>query len=526
MSALPIPPFVLIPLALLIVILIALLILGKVPLRYNVRNLVVRWPMSLLTGIAFTLVIALLTVMLAFVNGMSRLTQGSGYADNLVVLADGSNDENFSSLPFAETSDVDHQPGIVQWQPDGQSRPKALCSRELYVVANMPVPPERGEASGSQLRGKVRKLLIDQNSLIVADAEENDQTLRLAESAKVFANNQKGKLEALKPGDNVWVAYESRPNEKIATEIQGSSKRRFVQIRGIEDPAIAAQVHRLELVPGSQWFSSAGVEELPASQRGKASETAIQAVIGEGIAREMGPDLQKPRLDVGDVFDLGPKKWKVVGIMHSEGKTFDSEIWANRGYIGELFGKRGIISSMVIRATSAEEAPRLVDDLKNNYKKANLQPQTEIEYFSKLNGMTTQLRVGIIILTVFMAVGGIFGVMNTMFAAISQRVKDIGVLRILGYARWQILTSFLLESLVIALVGGLLGCALGSLCHGISATSIVGSGQGFGKTVIFRLTVDAGTIGTGVLLTLFMGLLGGLLPSLSAVRLRPLESMR
>src|SRR5262249_49515143 len=127
---------------------------------------------------------------------------------------------------------------------------------------------------------------------------------------------------------------------------------------------------------------------------------------------------------------------------------------------------------------------------------------------------------------VFMAVGGIFGVMNTMFAAISQRVKDIGVLRILGYARWQILTSFLLESLVIALVGGLLGCALGSLCHGISATSIVGSGQGFGKTVIFRLTVDAGTISTGVLLTLFMGLLGGLLPSLSAIRLRPLESMR
>jgi putative ABC transport system permease protein len=299
-----------------------------------------------------------------------------------------------------------------------------------------------------------------------------------------------------------------------------------VQVRGIEDPAIAAQVHRLALLPGSQWFSSAGVEELQGVPKGKAAETAIQAVIGQGIAREIGPDLKKAQLEVGDVFELGPRKWKVVGIMRSEGKTFDSEVWANRGYIGELFGKRGVISSMVIRATSSEEAPLLVEDLKNNYKKANLQPETEIEYFSKLNGMTTQLRIGIIFLTFFMAVGGIFGVMNTMFAAISQRVKDIGVLRILGYARWQILTSFLLESLVIAVVGGLLGCALGSLCHGISATSIVGSGQGFGKTVIFRLTVDAGTISTGVMLTLFMGLLGGLLPSLSAIRLRPLESMR
>ena len=64
-----------------------------------------------------------------------------------------------------------------------------------------------------------------------------------------------------------------------------------------------------------------------------------------------------------------------------------------------------------------------------------------------------------------MAIGGVFGVMNTMFAAISQRTKDIGVLRILGFARWQILVSFFLESLLLALIGGLLGCALGSLCR-------------------------------------------------------------
>src|SRR2546421_5959083 len=136
MTRLPIPPAVLVPLAVLVVLLAALLVLGKVPLRYNVRNLVVRWRMSFMTGLAFTLVIALLTVMLAFVNGMSRLTEGSGYPDNLVVLADGSNDESFSSLPFSETSDVDHQPGLLQWQKDDKSKPQALVSRELYVVAN------------------------------------------------------------------------------------------------------------------------------------------------------------------------------------------------------------------------------------------------------------------------------------------------------------------------------------------------------------------------------------------------------
>ena len=77
-----------------------------------------------------------------------------------------------------------------------------------------------------------------------------------------------------------------------------------------------------------------------------------------------------------------------------------------------------------------------------------------------------QFLYAIVIVAVIMAVGGVFGVMNTMFAAISQRTKDIGVLRIIGFARWQILMSFFLESLVLALIGGLLGCALGSLANG------------------------------------------------------------
>jgi ABC-type antimicrobial peptide transport system permease subunit len=116
--------------------------------------------------------------------------------------------------------------------------------------------------------------------------------------------------------------------------------------------------------------------------------------------------------------------------------------------------------------------------------------------------------------------------MNTMFAAISQRTKDIGVLRILGFKRWQILVSFFLESLAIALIGGAIGCALGYLVNGVTATSIVSGGQGGGKTVILRLIVDANIVAAAMLFTLIMGALGGLLPALSAMRLKPLESLR
>jgi ABC-type antimicrobial peptide transport system permease subunit len=125
-----------------------------------------------------------------------------------------------------------------------------------------------------------------------------------------------------------------------------------------------------------------------------------------------------------------------------------------------------------------------------------------------------------------MAIGGVFGVMNTMFAAISQRIKDIGVLRLLGYARWQILVSFLLESLVIALLGGLVGCLVGSLTDGLTASSIVSGHSGGGKVVVLQLAVDAWVWAVGIFLTLLTGAIGGLLPALSAMRLRPLEALR
>jgi ABC-type lipoprotein release transport system permease subunit len=521
MNQLPVSPILLVPIAVTVLVIGALMAIGKVPLGYNLRNLVVRWWMTLLTGVAFAFVIGLLTVMLAFVNGMAELTAGSGHPDNVIVLSDGSNDEAFSTLVFSDASDVDYEPGIMR-----NDAGKPLVSKEVYIIASMPVAPKAGRTQALQIKGHVRKIMIDRNEFILTDEKGTDLVFRLTEDGRVFANGLEGKLDNLKPGDAVWLAYAEQGKERVVSEVQGSNRRHFVQVRGIEDPLVASQVHHLDLMPGGQWFSEAGVEDLPTTTGGN-PETAVQAVIGSGVARELGHDLNKERLDVGDIFELGPKKWKVVGVMSSAGTTFDSEVWAKRSYVGELYGKPNMISSMTIRSTSPEAASELSTHLKNNFKKANLQPSTETEYYSKLRGINIQLLIGIGFLTFWMAIGGMFGVMNTMFAAISHRTKDIGVLRILGYARWQILVSFLLESLAIALVGGLVGAAIGSLFHGLSATSIVGSGQGgFGKTVILRLSVDANTLAIGFLLTLFMGGVGGFLPSFLAMRLKPLESLR
>jgi cell division protein FtsX len=522
MTRFPVSPVLIVPVLVILAMLGVLAMAGKVPLKYNCRNLLVRWRMTLLTGLAFTVVIALLTYLLAMVNGMAQLTEDSGHPANVIVMSDGATDESYSNLSFPDSSDIDYEPGIAR-----NREGKPLCSREVYILASMTIPPSAGDTRTSQARGRIKRVRTD-GTFIVTDDNALDVAYQLADKARVFVDAVESTLDFAKPGDLVWLAYEVRSSNRVATEVRASGRQRFVQVRGVEDPLIAAEVHSLELHDG-QWFSAAGVEQLPATEKDKAPETAVQAVLGEGVAKALGPDLNKPSLQVSDVFLLGPLKWKVVGILKSSGTIFGSEVWAKRSYVGERYGKEHIISSVTIRAQSPEAAGELTASLKDNFKKAKLNPQTEIDYYSKQRGFLTILLTAIIVLTIFMALGGIFGVMNTMFAAISQRTKDVGVLRILGYARWQILVSFVLESLLIALVGGLLGSALGALGTNISGgkmTSVLGSEGGWGKTVELRLLVTANTVLIGILLSMVMGLLGGLFPALGAMRLKPLDSMR
>jgi ABC-type antimicrobial peptide transport system permease subunit len=423
-------------LTLFLALLAVLIFLGKVPLRYNLRNMTVRWPITLLTGMAFILVIGLMTVMLAFVNGLYQLTQGSGQPGNVMVLADGATDELFSNLGTSDITQLGTRDDIVR-DEDGHK----LVSWETYVVVNQP----------------------------------------------------------------------------IANAVKGGRMRRFLQVRGMQDPVLSGRVHNLPLHEGGAWFSE--VQDLPDGTK------AIQAVLGEGMAREMGKDQHKASLQPGDVFDLGPRKWVVTGVLKSSGSTFDSEIWAKQSRVGEMFGKPSF-TTVVLRTADAGTAKTVADDLTRNYKTPAVSAETEKEYYEKLNNTNAQFLGTVIFIVIIMAVGGVFGVMNAMFAAVSQRTKDIGVLRILGYMPLQVLMSFFLESLLLAVLGGLLGCAIGSLCHGFTASSIAGSGAGGGKSVVLKLVVDQYILATGLGFALVMGALGGLVPALSAMRLKPLESLR
>ena len=222
--------------------------------------------------------------------------------------------------------------------------------------------------------------------------------------------------------------------------------------------------------------------------------TAPEVVLGNGVAKTFGADLGKPTLLPGDIVEIGPRRWYVSGIMKESNSSFGSEIWALDTPVQETFGRRNSYSSFVVRTKEEKIGSEAAKKLKENRSgQRSYNAQTEQEYYSKLRGTNDQFRYAIIFVAIILAVGGVLGVMNTMFAAISQRAKDIGVLRLLGFTRFQILCSFLVESLVISMVGGLLGCALGLLFDGTTVSSIVSSGAGGGgKSVI--LAHDRGPI--------------------------------
>lgn len=456
--------------------LLLLMLIGKVPLNYNIRNLMVRWRINVLTGFAFFFVVALLIILLAFVNGMYRLNQGTGIKGNVFILSDGATDELFSNLGYGDvdnvarvTVDIDEKgnalPGSIRVRravptPDGRlsvlqagqeppagQQPVFLASKEIYFVVNQPIPTKEGE----------------------------------------------------------------------------QPRRRFNQMRAIQDPLIAAEVHNIQLYEGGQWFSPAGV------QQGADGKSYIQVVLGEGAASILGQDAGKPYLEIGDTFNMGDLNWIVVGIMKAEGTTFGSEIWTqNIDLVTRTFGKKGNYTSMVVRVEpeTLEAARAFGYHLQNRYTVQKLKAFAEVDYYAELTKTNEQFLTYIVAVAVIMAIGGVFGVMNTMFASIAARIKEVGVLRILGFKRWQILISFMLEALAIAFFGGLLGVLFGSMADGFESRSTLSGGQGGGKNVALRMTVDAHTIAAGLLFTLMMGRLGGLVPALSAMRMKILDSLK
>jgi putative ABC transport system permease protein len=269
---------------------------------------------------------------------------------------------------------------------------------------------------------------------------------------------------------------------------------RFLQVRGVRPVAfqVHAQVH---------------VREGRAFRPGQS-----EVIIGKGVQRE-------EHLQIGDLIELGRKRWKITGIFASGGAAFESELWCDLNELASQFRREGFYSSVILRAPTPEGAEELAQRLRNS-RNISVEAMTEPKYYQKQSQQTKIMQTAAWVIAWFMGVGAMFGVMNTMFAAIGQRTKDIAVLRILGFEARDILWSFLTESVLIAVLGGLLGVVVGMATNGLTRSVSLGARQ-----IDFALRVDGAILIFAGFFTVLMGVLGGLLPALSAMRIKPLEAL-
>ena len=224
---------------------------------------------------------------------------------------------------------------------------------------------------------------------------------------------------------------------------------------------------------------------------------------------------------VGDSIHIGRTDWKVVGIFDASGTSYDSEIWGDYGDVAQEFD-RPIYSSLLVRCTDEsslkEVQQKVVDD-----RRLQMDAPRETEYFESQMGTAAPMKVLGYLVGIIMAIGSCFAVMNSMYAATAYRTREIATLRVLGFRRRNILLSFMLESLLLALIGGAVGCLIALPMNGMStgtANFITFS------EIVFQFRVTPRLMLTGLIFSAVMGTLGGLLPARLAARIPIVRALR
>jgi putative ABC transport system permease protein len=270
-----------------------------------------------------------------------------------------------------------------------------------------------------------------------------------------------------------------------------------VTVRGLQPTGI--EMRRNVKIATGRWFTS-GRREL---------------VVGDSVARRF------PAAGLGKKIQLGRGDWDIVGVFNAGRGAQDSEIWGDLNQIASDFNRVEVLSSALLRATDEVTAKTLINDI-NSDRRLELTAASEKDYYDQQTDSAAPIEYTGIIVAIIMAVGSSFAAMNTMYAAVSRRAREIGTLRVLGFSRFSILLSFFVEGVLLSALGGLLGCLLVMPLNGI--TTAIGSNN-FSE-LAFDFTVTPKIMLTGIAFAVVLGSFGGLFPARSASRKEILTALR
>jgi putative ABC transport system permease protein len=226
--------------------------------------------------------------------------------------------------------------------------------------------------------------------------------------------------------------------------------------------------------------------------------------------------------NLGDTMDFAKGKWKIVGVFDSGGTAYDSEIWGDVNQVAADFDRQGGFASAYLRATDAIAADALKHRVSDD-QRLKLEGTLETEYYEKQTSSGGAIKFIGMFVAVIMAIGSSFAAMNTMYAAVAYRSREIATLRIIGFSRPSILTSFVIEALLLSLLGAVVGIILMLPFNGL--TTGIGNQVTFSETV-FSLHMTAKVVVTAVIFAMIMGLAGGFAPAWHASRQDILTSLR
>ena len=225
---------------------------------------------------------------------------------------------------------------------------------------------------------------------------------------------------------------------------------------------------------------------------------------------------------LGETLRFGMRNWTVVGVFDAGASGFSSEIWGDVDQLMQAF-RRPVYSSLIFRMRNPAQFRNLKESIESDPRLTN-EAKIETRYYEdQSEAMATFLRIMGIALTVIFSVGAVIGAMITMYAAVANRVTEIGTLRALGFTRGSILAAFVFEALFLGLLGGVTGLFFASFMQLITISTM--NWQSFAE-LAFSFTLTPSITGKALLFALFMGLAGGLLPAFRAARMNIVDALR
>jgi ABC-type lipoprotein release transport system permease subunit len=343
-----------------------------------------------------------------------------------------------------------------------------------------------------------------QAALLETGSPDNAMVMRVGADGEISSAVTREAAAILRALPDVATGADGRPlisqDMVVLTNLdrRGQTGSSNVTVRGI-DPAALALRPSVRIVEGRMF--TPGTDEV---------------IVGHRLPRRFA------RTEIGERLRFNQREFSVVGHFEAGGSAFESEVWGDNAVLMPVLD-RDVFQSVTFRLRDPARLPQIEKQLEGDPRLGVEVKSERAFYASQSQLLSTVIRVAGILVTLVMAVGAVFGAMNTMFAAVGARTREIGVLLTLGFSPRAIMLSFVLESVLLALVGGGLGCLLALPINGITTSTTNWSSF---SEVAFAFRVTPAALVAGMVFAAAMGLVGGLLPARRAAKQPLAASLR